>query len=353
MKQIFGIFALLLCFFPHIGHAKAPAQVRVLFIVQKLPRFTGYQQALLAELQMLGTYNWIVEELAFNDASLPGRFAQVKPLGESMKCDTAVWIDEVSNSQALVQLLAMAPGRMSLRSIEANMTDGKAPSQVAADTAIVVNELLAQTDAELKMPMQDEIQDAKASAPTAPADAPAHKQKKDKPPKRDYFLFATGETDVVSYNPFAILPGGGLEGCTQSAGGWGGCLMLGASGRRDWRVSDVDVSQLQVRPGLAVVFSRRLSLVSFGARLSVRPVLQYVKVEPNGFATESAFYMNGNASLAWQGRVFVGNHWVGQMQLGAMLWFRKLTFSRQSAATSLFDTPRLSPMLAVSMGAVF
>jgi hypothetical protein len=280
---------------------------------------------------------------------LPTRYEQLRPLGEQLQCDTAVWIDEVSTHQALVQVLAIAPGRMSLRSIEVNLK-----TQTAADTAIVVNELLALTDTEM---LPSEPRAAAKETESSPVDTPiretpveAETENEDKP---DFSLFATMETDAAAYDPFGVMLGGGLEGCMQSAAGWGGCLLLQASGKGAWRISDVEVSAFQFRPGIAVYFSKRVSRVAFGPRLGVRPVLQSVKAAPSGFATEREVYLNGLAALFGQGRLFLGRRLVLQLRLGAAVWFRTLTFTRQSTAGTLFKTPVVSPHVAVSLGAVF
>ena len=321
----------------------------MLFVVQKLPRLAEYQKSLLVELQLTGKYQWIAHDLEFRDASLPTRFEQLRPLGEELQCDTAVWIDEGSTERALVQILAIAPGRTSLRSIEVNLQ-----TQTAADTAIVVNELLDQTDTDLSPRERPaEVEDTAAPASDGTRRDTPETPGVEAESKPDFILFATMQADAASYDPFGVLLGGGLDGCLQAPGGWGGCLLLRASGERDRGIGDIDISQVQFRPGLSVYFSKRFSRFAFGPELSVFPVLQYVKVEPAGFAAERETYLNGAASLAVRGRWYLGKRLVLQIQLGAMVWFRTLTFKPQSTDTPLFDTPLLSPLAAVSLGTAF
>lgn len=325
------------------------SQNGILFISQKLTHFSDFQRELLSELQLMGRYHWVKKNIDFTDESLAARFEQVKPIAEAADCNTAVWIDETSTHQSLIQFLALAPGRMALRSIEVDER-----SQRPADTAIVIDEMLRQSDADhLSEPKGEEEQTASDDENTtvnnpSPAATAVYQT-----PERHYFLFAGGNADVATYSPFTLLPGGLLEGCLQTKTGLGGCLSIQAAGQRNRRVSDVDITQFQLRPGLSLFFSKRFSHWAFGPALGFRPIWQYVSTAPENAPAEHESYFNSSTEITGWVHVYWGTRFVLQFRIGAMAWLRTLEFNLQSSAESLFRTPRFSPMGAILLGAVF
>ncbi|MBN2340991.1 MAG: hypothetical protein JXX29_13435 [Deltaproteobacteria bacterium] len=297
------------------------------------------EQALQTELALeLDTHQLIVEpSFQFSAASLSKRIHELRQVAAKRNSDAVIWLERSGAHTVTLQLVVVAPGQSTVRSVEADVTDDE-----IGELVIAARELLH----DIYIPTSE----ATASEPSAQINVPADGVKEDVqpatyqtsiPPKY-YLSLETGlETSLPPNDASLLLMNGRIGWQRCSPKGVTFSVFMSIFGAPSPQIDNGTIKTAGFRPGLGLSYLKFRRRIAFGPFFHVFVPYQKARLVLNDGVNRTDRWWNLRISPGGGLRINVGMRTQLQIWAGLSVQIRQKIFKQTSDGATLYRTPYL------------